>query len=524
MTTVKLEIWRDTGFTEGAVEVPSRSSTLGSPSHTFNGLNIARDRLFSQVHVRAPYEDLYDCSYIRMTYDMNNGDDVVVYGWVDSVQCSSDTLGAPMTVIDWHVDHWRTYIGKVTCGAGLVTRRAPSDDMPPQIYPERYRRAVYEAPLIPESGTWWVVFTFTQRIPIIEATLNCVGAYPVDVDFPSSNITMSGPTQIDGSGDIVTIAGPSLDQTAAGVLEEVWNLDPNAIKSCFISPIPPIIGSYEPYSSNGWVAYNGGDELSDGTPYGFLYHAMRVPLDEFTVTLPESSVWMTTDVSELVVTGFDGEVIGRLPWGLRVDTVKSRLIVDAVSAYIEFRLVEAEGYGYKRPLGNSEGLTYQIPLVPITITENSWSSYVYSGARSADVSARNLQMLHTGLNMVGGGKGIISGAVDLLTAGLSTGVQDTRVRNVTPSYIMSGTGWDLLDYGWVPTLLSLNMDDYSRIQRSQDMELYGCHVSEATQSCEALVDAGGPLRIRDLAVTGSVPVEAKRHIRERFAQGVRLMT
>ena len=71
MATATVEIWRDTGFTEGSVEVPSKTSSLPSPTYTFYNVNAPRDSLFSTLKLAHAFEDLYDCSYLRITLDMN---------------------------------------------------------------------------------------------------------------------------------------------------------------------------------------------------------------------------------------------------------------------------------------------------------------------------------------------------------------------------------------------------------------------------------------------------------------------
>ena len=120
MTSATVSVWRDCGFTEGALEVPSKTSSLPASTFTYELQAIPRNTLFSRMTVKAPYEDLYD-------------------GWIDTVECSSDTTGSPATVISWHIDYWRTYAYKARYGAGIVQRRGNPTDCPPQPYPYRYR-------------------------------------------------------------------------------------------------------------------------------------------------------------------------------------------------------------------------------------------------------------------------------------------------------------------------------------------------------------------------------------------------
>ena len=89
--------------------------------------------------------------------------------------------------------------------------------------------------------------------------------------------------------------------------------------------------------------------------------------------------------------------------------------------------------------------------------------------------------------------------------------------------VMTGTGWDVVDYGQRPRLIKMSMDDYSRVNRLMHIDLYGAEVNEADADCDALIAAGGPLRIENLNVGGSIPTEAKDYLRKFFSQGVRMI-
>lgn len=518
MTTAKVEVWRDTGYTEGSYEVPSKTSSLPTPTYTFNDVNISRDRLFSEVQLRAPYEDLYDCSYLRVTYDMNNGDDVIVYGWIDTVACSSDTPQSPMSIIVWHIDNWRTYLSKVTFGSGLVTRRPTSDDIPPQPYSARYRTSNRVADIIENPDVWWVVFTFTYKISVINYTVTAVGTFPVNIKDTSKSYTLKGPTALDGSGNAF-VSSPPLDSVVGGLIEEYFSMDPTTVISMFISPVEPFQTELaEPISSEGWLAYNQGKTNSEtGYPIGFLMRVFYKPFIQYSSGI--SPAVCTTDTITYVVTGFDGEVVATLPWGVKFNKWSYRLIVDATSAYIEVRFDRVDRITPSNiPVQQSEDMIAQIPLIPVSLTENSWSSYVYSGARNADMMQRTNALLMSGLESATSmSAGVWKTA---LSTTLDTQATDARVKGRSNSLALSGTGWDFITYGRAPMLVSLSMDDYSKDVRNKDIALYGAHVSESMTSCQALIDKGGPLQIHNLNVTGSVPTEAKTYIKNRLANGV----
>ena len=239
MATATVEIWRDTGFTEGSVEVPSKTSSLPSPTYTFYNVNTSRDSLFSTLKLAHAFEDLYDCSYLRITLDMNNGADVTLYGWIDAVSCGSDTAEYPVTNVDWHPDLWRSYINSAQFGAGLVTRRPYGSDCPPQPYPFRFKDVHEENVIVPRSNIWWVVFKFVHKMKFLSSliTANCIGTFPIDIDSPNAMFNVSGPDM--GGPDNVTAKTIPYSFLAAGFFEEFLKLDPNTLVSVFLSPVCP---------------------------------------------------------------------------------------------------------------------------------------------------------------------------------------------------------------------------------------------------------------------------------------------
>lgn len=497
--------------------------------------------MFSEIQVKGAYEDLYDCSYLKATYDMNNGSDVIVYGWIDSVECSSDTTGSPMTKIHWHIDYWRTYLSQATFKNGMVVRRPlkNNDVLPPQNYPRRNYSSELVQKVIPDTNVWWVVFTFTSndKIPVLGGTitLTCTATFPVNISSPGVSFNVSG-TDMHGT-ETVTKTTPPLNHVVAGWFDELLGLDPNAMSSCFLSPIPPDdFGGSMTKSASGWNVWSSSSDLYKD--FGCLVKINYKATYQQTVSISA----MTDDVNTYAITGFNGETIGVLPWGLAVTAFQSRLIIDAASSYIEIR---ANGI-----TGTSMGQTFNIPLIPITVTSNSMSSYVYSGARDADNANRRDQLLMSafgGLSNVG--KAIGENAIAPVAASVGTATlgvvgvagvaanfgigalsnamaQQAKTRSVasqTQHFVMSGTGWDVITYGRMPALIKMVMDEYSQTQRTNDIAIYGANVAEPMSSCQTLINAGGPLKIEDLCVTGGIPVEAKQYFKNIFARGVRIV-
>ena len=426
MSTATVEIWRDTGFTEGSVEVPSKTSSLPSPTYTFTDVNVPRDSLFSTVKLAHAYEDLYDCSYLRITLDMNNGADITLYGWIDAVSCASDTAGYPNTVINWHPDLWRTYIKSAKFGAGLVTRRPYASDCPPQLYPYRFKDVHTETAIVPRSNVWWVVFKFVHKQKFLATliTTNCIGTFPIDINDPLGSFTVSGP-DMTGPDNVEAKTIP-YTMLAAGYFEEFLKLDPGTLVSVFLSPIAPfdIINPSGSYMGNGGnLSVYRAQPMPNSSYFGFLVKADSNPFKEYEVTTESLT---TDDVFSTNITDFMGNTVGAIPWGFTINKWKYRVVMDANQAYIDLRgfpkyteygVTVTETRGTMTPI---LGTDYTIPLIPMEITENSLGSYNWSGQRNADRQAIQNQAIMGAMGGIMGMPGDIASGYMFANAGGGT--------------------------------------------------------------------------------------------------------
>ena len=552
MTSASLEIWEDTGYTEGCLEVPKTSSTLSSPDYSFDGLEISTSSLFSEVKVKGAFAALFNCSYLRMTYEMNNGSDVTVYGWIDSVAVGSDSAGSPMTRIQWHVDLWRSYISKVTLGSGIVKRRTAEGTLPTQPYGPRYVTAKTPHELFTASDIYWVFINATRTVDGNSTTVNL--CYPVDKSDPSSELSIR-----DWGGSTVAFS-PSLSSTLNGAYDELFGIDPDSIFSAFISPFPPSVAykSDADWLLSRWNVLPNSTEVSERT-----YGAFIADPDNFVgaySSIHFSTMAETKDTVSYVLTDFDRSPVGALPWGLAVNGGYYRIINADVSMYVAIRFTSDDLPVDKAP---SNGLEYVIPLKTIGVTTNAKSSYVYSGQQELDreqMAIQRDQAFQSGLvnignsavqgamsgallgaiggpggaafgAAVGAGSSMVGSAIGTIGDYAISGVANDRMLDATirqkaqqtNSLTLPSSGTDWMVYGAMPMLIPLQWDDYSITQRSQDMALYGAHVDEPRTSCQSLLTAGGPLQIANCTVLGSVPVQAKRYIKERLSNGVRIV-
>lgn len=576
--SVKIELWNDTGYTESGVERPPIGSTLPEPDHVFTDLNPQRNELFSSVQIKVPYTDIYRSSYLRATYDFNESDPIVIYGWIDAVALVSDTDRFPNTEVIWHVDLWRTYARNAVFRTGTVHRRPAGGDMPPQPYPFRYKMVDSRQTLIPYAPGFagdklmWVYMNFIEEFDQSQTTQIRHVCWPV--------LSGGGAAYIAISQGAASHQGPSFNHVYSGLVDEDLGLAPSAIIACTVSPVAPFEYTGNGYDSNSPIVVSGSPAwaiLPKGDVY--VFEVSRVPTasnfyTEFSSTLPSSVI--TTDVDEYAVTGLDGAIAGTLPWGISVKDYTYRMIDDTSSFYIQIRFDGVDS--------SPEGLSFTIPLPLLAVTQNSWSDYVYSGQREYDINMRRLQTAQEMVNGLTGGvttgintwqmqsitnmgrrkpessvapdgtnypnyrnrafnaglaksaalTGLTGGAMVMASGAIQAGVslwfndeyqkwEDYRHAHQIDNIVTSGAGTDNIFYGAPISLVLLKNDAYSTLQRDTDIELYGCHVTEPMSSCQALINAGGPLQITNLTVGGAIPVEAKEYIREMFSNGVRLV-
>ena len=556
-TVTQVRMWNDIGYTEGCLEVPRKGTSIPQPSYTVSDLNISVQDMFSRMKLRAPYTSLMNISYLEMTVDMNNGSDLTIYGWVDSVSLSSDTDGYPMTTIDWHVDYWRTYLDTAVFGSGMVRRRPllTDDTVPPQPYPYRYLDYRGFQSLCGASYIWWVVYFVTSGGTDSQITWRC---FPVDIGNEDTKLYI-------GSHGVTA---PSLADVAIGEMDEVLGLNPESIGYAFLSPVSPMLYTGTGTSDSPIIANIGSGWANPSTESPPKTDAfLAFSSDCFRVTSVSFNQVVTSDTDIYIITDMMGSTVGTLPWGIAVNSCQVKIVADTTSACVNLRFYDGSGI---IPLeSSSKGLMFNIPCIPVPVTANAWSSYVYSGARQAEIDLRRLQAesqavsggISTGVSaasgalsgaMMGAMTGAVGGPVGMLvgaligagtsafTGALSTGanyayqtgsyademqsISDYKASHQANSVLINGGGWDVLHNGiGGVSLVHMVKDDYSLEQRQNDIDLYGVNVSEPMESVQELVDAGGPLQVSNLTVRGNIPVEAKQYFRNRFTKGVRMI-
>lgn len=549
--SINVAFWYDTGYTDGCIEVPLINATLSNPDLQFNVLNPSKDRYFSEFRIQGAYIDLYNVSYLRAIYDLNNASsNLTLYGWVDSVDIQSDTDGCPITIVRWHIDNWRTFASRANFGSGMVRRRPVNGDMPPQDYP--YRMIIptdYETICnVYDSNIWYVVLCYQDTDEDNNITTQYFACFPVSVSSVGSSF------YIRGYADSNTYEAPSLRDVCEGRIDERLGIVPEAISYIGISPIPPTIvaGSgtqSDPYTLQDWWI----SSFDNG------YQTWLGGYDRFTRQGPYYiSNRQTTDIVTYVVTDIEGQTILSLPWGYNVNGYYVRLIPTATSLELALYFASDETASDIVSTGTA-GLTAMVNLPSFDLNTNAWSSYVYNGSRQvmADQLALNTQAnLVSGVSnafgagltggLMGASTGLGAGAIGIgagmgavvgvagaaLNYAYESVVYNDRMMDINDyeaahqqsNILLTGSGGSFFNNGVrYPAIAELTKDDYSLQQRANDLEIYGCHVSEPRTSCQSLVNAGGPLQIDNLVVTGDIPVNAKQYIKQRLANGVRIV-
>ena len=548
-------LWKDTGFTEGCMEVPS--TDLPSPNLMFTALNPTKGRMFSELRVPEDYVTLCDYSYLAINVSNNNGPDRIYYGWIDSVEMISDSVSSPVTQINWHVDLWRTYFSDAEFGSGMVKRRPLSTDQPPQQPSYRYLVPGTPVNFYQNDGIWWVIVALTKDTQTgTDPDITTVTTLEYRL------VPISGDTSNYNNGLYIT-GGHAMPASKIfnGDWDEAWEIDPNRVISVFLSPICPYNYSGTGTSANPisigvyWTPSG-----NDGVKY-FTNYTTSYPFQRRIFNLNETI--MTTDTTQYHVRGFDGETVGILPWGVPVIGGDVRLVYSTTSAYVQVRF---KPYGptigsYDYTLSHQYGITYNIPCWALDVTDNTWSSYVYSGQRQYDMEQRQLSSESSAVSgglsvgasaltgaasgamlgsvvpgvgtLVGGIIGAVGGAV---TGAITTGgmyayetmykndqmqrMEDYAHANQADTILLPGNGMDCIEHGCQLSLVPLTMDAYSQTQYTNDMTIYGAKVSEPMADCTSLISAKGPIQIQNLIVKGDIPPMAKDYIKQRFAQGV----
>lgn len=571
MKISRVRLWKDCGFTEGGTRIPAIGSALPAADYdsqtTHPGVEWHPEsrEVFTSIKFEGAFPDLFNISYIEATYEYNDGRTQLFYGWVHGCEVISDNPDHPVTRLVWVTDEWRTFNAFLVFRRGYVARR-----------PFKLRRQTFEPDLwlhtdvqsLVSSHIHWVdnvkyypplyvILTYTDEDQNHQVTSTKTFFFPVSGYRPQDNIAVSD----DLGNSAVSL---SLSSVLTGEFDEKLGLLPERIKGIWISPISPCEFTtdqkYQTYSiwpGATWILETHTD-ASSSTVYGYY----RLIPDSLTMeTYAEFEISLTpftpTETARYVLTGFNREIVGEFPYGLITPKLNARVVITTTSAYIQYRVPTIQyQQGYYGPeYAYAEGRCFTVPLPTIEVTENSWSTYLYTGQREYDRNALNLQSAKamvgsviegasqaasgaamSVVNPVGGLSATAAGAAHVGAAVAYYAVdqmvfipEQNRMNDAihakqSDGLLMSGSSIpDILRCGdfWMSIVkLEPNGEALGRYVNNNNAIGYEYGGYLDSTDLTTLIAAGGPMQISQLEIGGNIPPRSKQIISQMFGKGV----
>ena len=565
ITITKLKMWKNPGYTKGCVEAPPAGSwKLPNPDYSsIENLRPRKGSTISAVELPLSFCEVFDMSYLYMEASDSANNTIKVFGWIDSIEQTASSDEA--VLIRWSVDYWRTYSGSVTFGAGQITKCSDSTyKRPYRTQPRNWKTSKSDMISISEPNS-----QFFMVYVVAVFTVNGVSTIKY-FEFPTYD--HRGVTFY-WTGDTQTTYGTlSLDACYQGYVDELIAAYCSSLNP---SPSYEIIGCYASrLKSSFWTeasqwSYAGlnasdiktGNVPDIGTvamienqgPNGYYYSSISPSI-------------MTDDMTQYVIVDYQGNVQAYLPYGIGIKGVYVSTEIGVNGGY-ERVILTSDNFDVtynemitQRAL-KSIGLEFTIPCITIPITDNQWSAYLLGGQRDYDItSARiaNDQKGVSGLTStfqagIGGGiagasagplgavGGLIGGA---LGQGIMTGIeyglgknfndqlQDAKDRlysNQQNGILLSGGSRDWYNKNNYQNkapgayIIKLSADTVSAAEYTADITINGYDVNIPVGSAASFITAGGPLRITQLMITGSVPPQAKAAIKSLLETGLRIV-
>ena len=569
LTISKLKMWKDPKYTQGCIEVPPAGSwKLPSADYALAAgetLRPHKGSTLTSLELPLSFTKLFPMSYLYIEATDGNGT-VKLFGWIDSV--TQIATSAEAVRIDWSVDWWRSFSGSATFGSGIVTRCNDASLKRPNIKSPRYKTSSGYAYLYPHPTTadpqGTTKDTKLQLWPVIMATITETDTN--DPDYTRTFIAKfwwpSGSSGLSQSNTVGT--GMSVKQCYNGYVDEimsalmtswaagtkVYNFE---IIAAYCTPIAPDYRMDWDYPNSRWFSTGNASGSSvvtwDGTDW-IIYYDLTGSTDslQFGSFTFKINPGVTPDYfTEYIITDFDGNIAGTLPWGLTIYGFTAMNDIGVAGGYMHI----ISGWDAARSLTYPvEGRAFTIPLPVIPITSNYWSDYVLSGQREFNrlnrEYAREEEAWKTGVSET---KNAIDTAIsidpaDWLTALVQSGtgfasiganlmineayadkynrlddMASSRQKNTIQE---NGISAYWLQYGSGPTVMTMQPDSYSATEYTNEISLMGYEMQHPVTSCSSYITTGGPIQITQLVITGNIPPQAKRAIKTMLENGIRI--
>lgn len=521
------------------------STSVPSPSGMYASYNNAtprKGRELSEIEIPEDYQNFTVFGprdtphFAELVISVSQSEELHVFGWIDGFSPIASKSPRSNTLMKWHVDYWLTY----TIYEWYKANRAAST---PQYKtwgfgsgrlirgPEVYKRPCGIEPRL------WLVDSAEDMFSVLPdpwAVIVCTATVGDQTNLVHYYFHIGAPAPAGCS-----MSQPDWDDIYLGLLEEELGLDPETILGAWLCPFAP------------WT----GGTAQDMTSRSVYYNAFLTNVN--TVTKNFDDPIITDDTHRLLFADPSGAEMYKAPWGLSIKRIFSWLDVGTNAANLCVYLSETTSP--PNEIKGAEGRYFTFPLPALPITENAWSSYVYSGQRDYDIQSKMLQRKEaavTGLANAGNAAigGAVAGSMVAPVAGTVTGALiglstatagsainyyvgqkydsknqaavDKLVSNQTAGMIISAGSYAGLNPqagypgGW--SLITLRPDAVSRAEIENDASELGYRTDIYVPSCGTVIALGGGFKIEGLKITGGMPNEGKKSISDLFERGVHL--
>lgn len=545
-------------YTEEGLHKPYFDSssvwTVDSGSLLYNSgsakLSPKKGHEFDEIEIPVDYNEFNGITsakrtprFIGLEVDLTSGISFTIPGWIDSIEPVAVKGPSSNCRIKWHVDYWlleemyKNYAAKYpsltpripfSFGQGRIKRGPASFARPDPSVPRFWKKGSTNIRICDQNSSInkeaWIVIAYTKT------TGTAPNVY-TQLQYAYWQIYET----ITSAGD--TYQTCNWYDIFGGKIEELLGLNPESIIGCWASPIRPFAVSSTPtiIQVGNYAAH-------------VAYYVSHNNID-----IPMGSVVKTDDSHKIVFYDVTGTEIFTAPWGLEFDNVEVQIDIGTSGANMQcyLKLTGESNTAY-------EGRLFEFPLPTLPITENSWSSYNFSGEREYDIISRDIQReqsLKSGVAgsgesaiggliggaMVGGPIGAIAGAVGgwaLSTVGsfVQEGIQakadrksqeavDKLKSSQTAGLILTARGYNGFytigkENGW--RIVTMERDAVSSAELTAEQSELGYITDTYAADCSTIISEGGGLRIEGLEIKGDVPREGREYISALFARGVHL--
>ena len=527
--------------------------------YTFTNVQPRKGREFQDMELNIAWDEFAGCKLfstpklVVIKFPSLNmaGSYTFIYGWIDDAEPVATKGPQTNTRIKWHVDWWLTWADynwfmesgnmqiltnwfprRVTIGAGRLIKGPASFARPSASAPRKWLLENAKSMIDdhdPRSDAYvpWAVMCVTETS----------GTPPSNVTTKITYYYWPIGRQISGA----TYRSPTWIDIYTGKIEEKMGIDPSSILGFWAAPFYP------------WLM----GELKDFKMLSVYKQSEFVPLayNSNVKTLTDSV--QTDDRRKIVFTDPTGTEMFTAPWGISFKNIVTWFDIGTSAASLCVYLGETDTPIKERK--GAEGRFFSFPLPSLPVTENAWSSYVYSGQRDYDMQQKAIQRERSAVNGIAGigtqaiggalagtaaapGAGTAVGAIAGLVSGIAgtavnyftAGEFDSREQRSVDTLTSRQTAGMIANAGGVHgiiqpygsmigwNMLTMVRDPVSLAEIEVEQEELGYDTDTYVVDCTSLISAGGPLRIEGLRVKGDIPKEGKEYIASLFARGVHI--